>query len=54
MTWSYTATTVTTNTLQTSSVSATSEAQLDGLGRASRTEIANGQSGDSFYQQDTL
>lgn len=44
-TLSYTATEVTVNTLQTSSTSVTSEVQLDGLGRTSRTQVANGQSG---------
>lgn len=52
-TGSYSPTTATINTLQTSSVSDTSEVQLDGYGRTSRTETANGQSGNSFYQQDT-
>jgi RHS repeat-associated protein len=52
-TWTYTPTTVTTNTLQTPNPTAVSEAQLDGYGRPSRTEVANSTSGNSFYQQDT-
>ena len=51
-TWSYTPTTVSTSTLQTSSVSSSSEVQLDGYGRPSRVEVANGQSGNAWYQAD--
>ena len=52
-TWSYTPTSVTTSTLQTTSVSSASEAQYDGYGRPSRTEVANGQGTNPYYQQDT-
>ncbi len=37
---------------QTSSTYADAEAQIDGYGRASRAETANGQSGNGWYQQD--
>jgi RHS repeat-associated protein len=52
-TWSYSPTTTTKNTYQTASVYGTTETQLDGYGRLSRTETANGQSGNSWYQTDT-
>jgi RHS repeat-associated protein len=51
--WAYTPTTMTTTTIQTPNPTATSEVQLDGYGRLSRTEVANGQSGNDYYQQDT-
>jgi len=56
-TWTYPSaapyTTVTTDTYQTPSVYATTENQVDGYGRQSRTAVANGQSSDPYYQQDT-
>jgi RHS repeat-associated protein len=53
-TWAYTPTTVTVNVEQTSGVYETTETQLDGYGRQSRSITANGQSGtNSWYQQDT-
>jgi len=51
--WAYTPTTLTTTTLQTPNPTAASEVQLDGYSRQSRTEVANGQSGNDYYQQDT-
>jgi RHS repeat-associated protein len=52
-TWSYSPTTLTTNTYQTSGVYSTSEVQLDSYGRQSRVEMTNGQSGNPYYQTDT-
>ena len=52
-TWTYTPTLVTTATLQTPNPSASNEIQYDGYGRPSRSEVANGQSGNDFYQTDT-
>lgn len=50
---SYTPTTVTANSYQTSNVYGTTETQLDGYGRPSRVVVANGQSGNPWYQTDT-
>jgi RHS repeat-associated protein len=52
-TWTYTPTSVLTSTLQTTSVSSNSEVQYDGYSRQSRTEVANGQSSNPYYQLDT-
>ncbi|MGA2890644.1 MAG: RHS repeat-associated core domain-containing protein [Terracidiphilus sp.] len=49
----YSPTLITTNVYQSSSVASTAETQLDGYGRTSRWVIANGQSGNSWYQADT-
>jgi RHS repeat-associated protein len=52
-TWSYSPTTVATTRLQSSGTSSYNETQYDGYGRPSRSEVANGQSGNYYYQQDT-
>jgi RHS repeat-associated protein len=52
-TFTYSPTLVTQQTAQSSGVNAETETQLDGYGRPSRVAVANGQSGNSWYQSDT-
>jgi RHS repeat-associated protein len=53
--WTYAAnpTTVTTSVSQSATVSYVTAVQFDGYGRKSRSAVANGQSGSSYYQLDT-
>jgi hypothetical protein len=50
--WAYSPTNVTTTTLRSGSPSSTSQVQYDGYGRQSRTEVANGQGTNPYYQTD--
>ena len=52
-TYSYSPTQVGQKTYQTSSIYSDTETQYDSYGRTSRTEVANGQSGNGYYQTDT-
>jgi RHS repeat-associated protein len=52
-TYSYSSTTATQSTLQGLGSSSTTETEYDGYGRTSRVEVANGQSGNGYYQTDT-
>jgi len=52
-TWSYTPTQLSQHVYQSSTIYSDTETQYDGYGRQSRVAIANGQSGNSWYQKDT-
>ena len=51
--FTYSPTTLSSSTLQSSGVSIASEVGYDNYGRPGRVQVANGQSGNDYYQQDT-